>query len=100
MFIHHVFFWLKEELSEDQILRFEKEVSTLLKIEHVQWGDVGKPASTNRRLIDRSYSYSLLLQFENEEAHDLYQPHPVHQKFIEACSSLWNRVVIYDSESI
>lgn len=100
MFVHHVFFWLNETLSEEDTKKFEEGVSTLLQIEHVKKGDVGKPASTDRPVIDRSYSYSLLLQFEDKEAHDAYQPHPVHKAFIEGCSPLWNKVLIYDSESI
>jgi hypothetical protein len=98
MFVHHVFFWLKDGLSYEEIQTFEKGVSSLLKIEHVKMGDVGKPASTDRPVIERSYSYSLLLVFEDMAAHDAYQPHPDHKAFIEGCSHLWNRVLIYDSE--
>ena len=100
MFVHHVFFWLKENLAAEETALFEKMVLTLLDIEHVQTGDVGKPASTSRPIIERSYSYSLLLVFADERAHDAYQPHPVHKTFIESCAHLWERVVIYDSESL
>ena len=100
MFVHHVYFWLKEGLSGDDLQTFEKGVSSLLQIEHVKLGDVGKPASTDRPVIERSYSYSLLLVFDDKAAHDAYQPHPVHHAFVEGCSHLWNRVLIYDSESI
>ena len=100
MFVHHVFFWMKEDLSPEDFATFEKGVSTLPKIELVKFGDVGKPAGTNRPIIERSYSYSLLLVFENKAEHDEYQTHPVHLKFIEDCSMLWNRVLIYDSESL
>lgn len=99
MFVHHVFFWLKEDISNEEIQTFETSVKTLLSIDVVKFGDVGKPASTDRPVIDRSYSYSLLLAFENKEGHDVYQPHEVHKKFVETCSSFWTRVVIYDSES-
>ena len=100
MFVHHVFFWLKEGLNEEEIQVFEKSVFSLLKIEHVKTGDVGKPAPTDRPVIDRSYSYSLLLIFEDKAAHDAYQPHPVHQQFVDSCSHLWSKVLIYDSESV
>lgn len=100
MFVHHVYFWLKENLSEEEVKQFENGVMSLLPIEYIKFGDIGKPASTNRPVIDRSYSYSLLLVFENKEAHDAYQPHPVHQKFVETCSPLWDKVLIYDSVTI
>ncbi len=100
MFVHHVFFWMKEGLTEADYKTFEESVSTLLTIEHVKMGDVGRRASTNRPVIERSYSYSLLLVFADQAAHDAYQPHPVHKAFVERCSHLWDRVLIYDSESV
>jgi hypothetical protein len=100
MFVHHVFFWLKEGLSSADIQLFENTVSTLPGISHVKLGDLGKPAATNRPVIDTSYSYSLLLVFEDQEKHDLYQVDPVHEKFVATCSSLWSKVLIYDSESL
>jgi hypothetical protein len=100
MFVHHVFFWLKEDLTEAQIQQFEAGVKSLLTIETVKIGDVAKPAGTDRPVIDRSYSYSLLTVFDNEEGHDIYQPHPVHKNFIDTCAHLWTKVVIYDSETV
>jgi hypothetical protein len=100
MFVHHVFFWLREDLSDADRQKFEKGVSSLLQIEHVLSGDVGRPAATDRPVIERSYSYSLLLVFQSQAEHDAYQPHPVHKKFVEECSSLWSKVLIFDSESI
>jgi len=100
MFIHHVFFWLKEELSQEDIQKFETGVKSLLSIDHLVSGDVGKPAQTNRPVIDSSYSYSLLLQFTDESAHDAYQVDPVHLKFVDQCSPYWSKVLIYDFETI
>jgi len=100
MFVHHVFFWLKENLSAAEVKQFEDGVMSLLPIEHIKFGDIGRPATTDRPVIDRSYSYSLLLVFENKAAHDAYQPHPIHQKFVETCSPLWDKVLIYDAETI
>jgi hypothetical protein len=99
MFIHHVFFWLKEELSAADVQKFDTAVKSLLSITHLASGDVGKPAATNRPVIDSSYSYSLLLQFADEASHDAYQVDPIHLKFVEGCSSLWSKVLIYDSET-
>lgn len=100
MFVHHVFFWLKEDLNTQDVKKFEEGVSSLPPIEHVHLGELGKPAKTNRPVIDRSYSYSLLLIFKNEEEHDNYQVHPTHKAFVDNCSRLWSKVLIYDSESL
>jgi hypothetical protein len=99
MFVHHVFFWMKHDITPGGIDTFERSVSTLPTIDVVKFGDVGKPAGTNRAVIERSYSYSLLLVFEDQSAHDEYQVHPIHLKFVEDCSQLWERVLVYDSES-
>ncbi len=45
--------------------------------------NVGKPAGTNSPIIERSYSYSLLLVFENKAAHDDYQIHPIHKSLLK-----------------
>lgn len=100
MFLHHVFFWLKSDLSPADLQKFEDTVKTLPGISHVKMGDVGKPAQTDRPVIDRSYSYSLLLTFESEAKHDQYQVDPTHLKFVETCNTFWEKVLIYNSESV
>lgn len=99
-FVHVVNFWLKPGLSEADILLFEKGVRSLGEIETVQFYHLGKPASTDREVIDRSYSYCLVEVFKNKEDHDAYQVHPIHDRFREACGHLWDRVQIFDSETV
>ena len=100
MFVHHVFFWLKDDLSATDIQNFEEGVKSLLKIEAVKFGDIGKPASAEKPVIDSSYSYSLLTVFDNKQGHDLYQPHETHKRFLERFSPFYKKVLIYDSETI
>ena len=57
------------------------------------------PASTDREIIDRSYSYALVVSFADEAAHDAYQVHPVHDRFREQCGGSWKKIVIYDAVS-
>jgi hypothetical protein len=35
--------------------------------------------------------------FENAKAQESYQNDPIHLKFVADCSSLWSKVVVYDS---
>jgi hypothetical protein len=100
MFVHHVFFWLKSSNTPEDVKKFEASVSTLKGIETVHMADIGKPASTDRPVIDTTYSYSLLLVFKSLSDHDAYQIDPVHLQFVADSSHLWDRVQIYDSESI
>ncbi|MGV3641271.1 MAG: Dabb family protein [Adhaeribacter sp.] len=100
MFVHHVFFWLKPSNTAEENQKFEKSVSSLKTIKSVQQVDIGKPALTDRPVIDTTYSYSLLLIFDSLEQHDQYQVDPTHLQFVADCSTLWDRVLIYDSETI
>ncbi|NQU87578.1 MAG: Dabb family protein [Mariniphaga sp.] len=96
--MHHVFFWLKEPKNEKARAQFEKGLEQLLKIETIQLSHIGVPASTESRdVVDNSYSYSYMVMFKDQEAHDIYQEHPLHLKFIEQNSMLWEKVIVYDT---
>ncbi len=97
MFVHAVYFWLRDDLTAEEAEQFVEGVRTLRDIEAVQHGWVGVPAPTDREIIDRSYSYALVLVFADRTAHDVYQVHPVHDRFRERCASYWQRVLIYDA---
>jgi hypothetical protein len=97
MFIHTVYFWLRPDLSEAEVQQFEAGLDSLIAIESVQHGYWGKPAGTDREIIDRSYSAGLIIVFANQAQHDAYQVDPIHDAFREECGHLWNRVQIYDT---
>ena len=97
MFVRAVYFWLRDDLTEAERQAFIWGIESLKTIEHVQTGHVGVPADTNRPVIERSYSFALVLIFEDRDAHDRYQAHPARDRFREQCAGLWKRVVIYDS---
>jgi hypothetical protein len=99
-FVHVVNFWLKKDLSAADVKKFEESVQTLGTIESLVYFNVGKPAATDRPVIDRGYSYCLLTVFKDDKGHDIYQVHPTHLKFVETCKTLWDKVLIYDSETI
>jgi Stress responsive A/B Barrel Domain len=96
-FVHHVFFWLKKPLTKDVRNKFEKALNELVTIETIVAKHLGTPATTDRGVIDSSYSYSLLLIFNSKEDQDIYQTHPTHLKFIADCEDLWEKIVVYDS---
>jgi len=95
-FIHSVYFWLKRDLTEEQINIFEEKLQSLTTIDTISQGFIGKPAPTNRPIIDRTYDYALLLVFENKGKHDIYQDHPVHDDFRNSCGEFWLKVSIFD----
>lgn len=101
LLIHHVYFWLKNPTSKEDLNKLIEAINTLKKIETLRMVRIGVPASTQKReVIDDSYSVSLLTAFDDVKGHDVYQDHPIHVKFVETNSYLWNKVVVYDSMDI
>ena len=96
MFVHCVYFWLRDDLTDAERGRFVEGVRSLTTLDTVRHGWVGTPADTDRPVIDRSYSYALVVAFDDEAGHDAYQVHPVHDRFRDTCASLWIQVKIYD----
>lgn len=95
---HHVFFWLKNPSSENDLNKLLEGLRSLEKIETVQRIHIGVPASTEiRPVVDATYSASELLFFKDTGDQKIYQDHPIHKKFIEDCSHLWEKVIVYDS---
>ena len=98
--VHHVFFWLKNPNSKEDLARLLAGLRTLAKIETVRGVHFGVPASTEKRdVVDNSYSASEILFFDDTAGQKVYQDHPIHKKFVEDCSHLWERVVVYDAIS-
>jgi hypothetical protein len=97
MLSHHVLFWLKADTPEDQKAAFRKGLESLEKIETVTNFHVGTPAPIERAVVDITYTFSLVLFFEDLAGHDVYQVHALHQAFLEEFRGLFEKVVIYDS---
>ena len=51
----------------------------------------------DREVNDREFDVALHMVFLNKAAHDKYQPHPRHLKFISENKHLWNKVRVFDS---
>ena len=100
MFIHHVYFWLKNPDSKEDYEKLVKGLEALAKVSTIKMFHLGKPANTNRDVIDRSYSVSWMLVFENGADQESYQKDPIHLKFVADCSMLWSKVVVYDSVDV
>ncbi|WP_255474029.1 Dabb family protein [Pontibacter qinzhouensis] len=97
MFVHHVYFWLKNPDSAADKAKLIEGLNTLKGIKQIKMAHIGVPANTNRSVIERGYAVSWLLFFDNQQEQDVYQEHPVHLKFVENYSQLWEKVIVYDS---
>lgn len=97
LFVHHVYFWLKNPSSEADKAKLLEGLNKLAKVPTIRMVHIGTPASTNRSVIERGYAVSWLCFFDNLEEEEIYQKHPIHLKFVEDYSHLWEKVIVYDS---
>lgn len=96
--LHHVFFWLKNPESVADREKLIAGVKSLAAIETIRCIHVGVPASTEKRdVVDNSYHVSELLGFDDVAGQDVYQVHPLHEKFVAEHKHLWSKVVVYDA---
>lgn len=96
-FIHHVFFWLKDPANNNDREKLVEGLRALAKVKTIRSFHIGKPANTNREVIERGYAVSWLTYFENEADQASYQEDPIHLNFVKQCSELWSKVIVYDT---
>ena len=97
VFIHHVYFWLKNPGSAADADKLAEGLLKLSKVKTIQRFHIGKPANTNRDVIERGYALSWFVEFKNATDQASYQTDPIHLKFIKDYSNLWEKVIVYDS---
>jgi hypothetical protein len=100
MLIHNVFFWLRKDLTPSDLQEFEKGLRALTTDPGVRTGYFGVPGKTlERPVVETTYSYGLILVFDDVAAEGRYQNTPVHVKFLEDHKPMFERVVVYDVQS-
>ena len=98
-FVHAVYFYLHDSLDQQIKDDFLLVLDTLATIPSLKDIHYGKPANTPRRVVDNTYDYAFICVFENKEAHDAYQDHPIHVDFKKRYTPLIKDVKIYDNVS-
>lgn len=99
--VHHVFFWLKNPDSKQDLAKLLAGLRMLGGVETVRGIHIGVPADTAKRgVIDGSYSASEILFFDDVAGQNAYQVHPIHKQFVADCAHLWERVVVYDTKAV
>lgn len=97
MFIHTVYFWLKDGTSpaaRTQLLADCREYLGQIPTVRQVWA--GAPAMTPREVVDNSYGVGLTVVLDDVSGHEVYQEHPLHKEFIARNKAHWARVQVYD----
>jgi hypothetical protein len=95
---HMVFFDLKEKTKgarEKLVAACNQHLSGHEGTLHFSAGTIAE--DLRREVNDLDFDVALHLVFESKEAHDRYQDHPRHKKFIEESKDAWKRVRVFDS---
>lgn len=101
MLQHNVYFYLNENVTEEEKNEFEEGLRTILGIESLHAYELGIPADTAERdVTDHGYAYSIFSWFTSMEDYKAYDEHPVHVEFIDKFNHLWADVKVFDSEII
>lgn len=96
-FVHAVYFWYKEDLSEDRKATFENSLDELTKVESIEAVYYGRPSVSQREVVDDSYDLAWVCTFADSAAQEAYQVDPIHKKFVQEYNDVWSKVKIYDS---
>lgn len=99
MVAHNVYF----SLHDPSAANIQKLVDACHKYLAKHPGTVFYAAGTvsplDREVNDRDWNVGLHLIFKDMAAHDAYQTHPEHLKFIEENKSLWKKVRVFDTDA-
>ena len=97
---HTVYFWLKPdappETAAAMIAFYRTEVSPLPGVLRVL---VGEPRRVDapRDVVDTSYTLGATTVFATAADEDVWQTHPVHQRFLDRFAPHFGKVQVYDT---
>ena len=95
---HMVFFKLKDSTPEGRVKLVAACKKYLSKHEGTVYFSAGVIAEEFQRDVnDRDFDVALHVVFESKEAHDTYQTHERHLKFIDENKDTWAKVRVFDS---
>jgi len=99
MLAHNVYFTLHEPTEAN----IQRMVAACHKYLAKHPGTVlycaGTLSELDRPVNDRDWHVGLHLIFKDRAAHDAYQDHPEHLKFIEENKALWKQVRVFDTNA-
>ena len=97
LFVHSVYFWLKDDVTPESRDTFMTVLRGLEQIQSVQALELGVPANTPREVVDNSYDVALLVYFDDVIGHDEYQADQIHKDAIDVFEDWIADIKIFDA---
>lgn len=95
--VHSVYFWLAENLTEEDEVDFLNFFFALKEVPGVRTLQFGKPAPTTPRpVVDNSFSYCLIVTFDKMDDINVYETHQAHLDAVEKYKHYWTKVLVTD----
>lgn len=96
-YVHVVYFWLKDGVTEAEKQQFMKNCEKMREIPEVLNLRVGIPAGTDREVVDNSYDVMLIVENADTAGQEAYQIADLHEVFRQENGDMFEKIVIYDS---
>ena len=98
MILHSVFFYLKEQTPSEIAGQMEADIKNKLSdIPSVNSVWAGPPEGVERDVVDNDYQTSLHAMFDDIDALQSYQVHPVHVTFVETYKPYFSQIKVFDT---
>lgn len=95
---HMVYFDLNEDTPANRATLIASAKEHLSGHDGTVYFSVGELVpDLDRPVNDHDFAVALNVVFENRAAHDVYQTHERHLKYIETNKASWKRVRVFDS---
>jgi hypothetical protein len=97
---HTVYFWLKPDVPSDtaaeMIAFYRGEVTPLPGVVSVLVGEARR-VETPRAVVDATYTLGVTTVFATAADEDVWQTHPVHERFLARFGHCFDKVQVYDT---
>lgn len=98
MYFHYLLFWLRKDLSDQEIKEFENFFEGLKKLPYQKNLRYGKPAASSpRNVLDNSFTYNASMEFESLEELEAYGRLPEHLALVQKYKPFFERMLVHDT---
>lgn len=98
VYFHYLLFWLKPELTSEQVKDFQNFFEGLKKLPYVKNVRYGGPAnSTPRPVMDNSFTYNASMEFDSLEDLETYGKLDGHLALVAQYKPFFNKMMVHDS---
>lgn len=98
VYFHYLLFWLKPELTPEQVKDFENFFEGLKKLPYVKNVRYGGPANSSpRAVLDNSFTYNASMEFDSLEDLETYGKLDGHLALVAKYKPFFNKMMVHDS---